>query len=77
MKMQMTGGVGSVANATYYETIDIRIPILGGPTLAFRTYTGFTQGLEAQGFGLLGQVGFFENFHVAFDYRSKVFHIET
>ncbi len=77
MKMQMTGGVGNAANPTYYEIVEIRIAIVGGPTLTFTTYAGFTQGLEAQGIGLLGQSGFFENFPVGFNHQAKQFYIDT
>src|SRR5262249_15504213 len=72
MKKQMTGGVGSSANVTYYDTLEI---YLGG--LRFSTLVGFTQGLEAQGIGLLGQLGFFENYQVLFDHRAKQFHIDA
>lgn len=80
MPMQMTGGVGSMANATYYADIEIQLRIAGPngpiPVISFRTYAGFTPGLEAQGIGLLGQVGFFENYCATFDHPNKLFHIE-
>lgn len=79
--MQMTGGVGSVANATYYETIAVRIPITdpqgNAVTIEFQTLAGFTAGMDAQGIGLLGQLGFFETFQVLFNHRAKVFSIEV
>lgn len=76
MPMQMTGGVGAVANATYYATITINMAIINGPMMTFQTYAGFTAGLEAQGIGLLGQVGFFETFPTSFNHQSRAFSIE-
>jgi hypothetical protein len=76
MPMQMTGGVGSMANPTYYAHIEIQLRVSGGPTLSFKTFAGFTAALEAQGIGLLGQVGFFENYSATFDHRNRLFHID-
>jgi hypothetical protein len=73
MKSQLTGGVGSTGNVTYYDTIEVDIG-LGSP---FSVYAGFTVGLEAQGIGLLGQAGFFEQFTVCFSHTAKQFHIDT
>jgi hypothetical protein len=72
MKQQLTGGVGNTGNTTFYA--DLQIDIENGPT--FKTFCGFTPGLEAQGLGLLGQIGFFENFIVSFDHKNRMFHIE-
>src|SRR6266851_5651210 len=72
MQQQLTGGVGNTGNNTFYD--DLTIALDNGPT--FTTKVGFTAGLEAQGFGLLGQAGFFENFTVTFDQKSRLFHIE-
>ncbi len=72
MKRQLTGGVGASGNVTYYENLEIDV----GNGLKFTTYVGFTQGLESQGTGLLGQNGFFENFVVNFDYKSRIFTLE-
>ena len=81
MKMQMTGGVGSVANATYYEAITVRIPIAEPngniTTIEFQARVGFTAGMDAQGIGLLGQLGFFETFPVTFNHKAKAFSIEA
>ena len=76
LKKQMTGGVGSTANVTYYAEVDVQIPMSPGVTLTFSTLAGFTDGLEAQGIGLLGQSGFFETFRVLFDLKAKVFTID-
>ncbi len=72
MLQQLTGGVGNTGNVTFYG--NVTIAIANGPT--FKTYAGFTSGLESQGVGLLGQQGFFENHVVTFDYKNKKFHIE-
>lgn len=76
MKMHMTGGVGSAANATYYEQLEINIPFDDGSRLTFTTYAGFTAGLDSQGIGLLGQSGFFDTFRVMFDHKAKLFYVE-
>ncbi len=73
MKQQLTGGVGNTGNITYYNNLTIEIE--NGPT--FTTIVGFTAGLEASGFGLLGQSGFFENFVVTFDHKAQQFSIST
>ena len=75
MKMQMTGGVGSTGNATYYDDVRVEIPVETGETISFETFAGFTTGLDAQGIGLLGQKGFFEFFLVAFNHRLKSFSV--
>jgi hypothetical protein len=73
MKRHLTGGVGSMGNVTYYETVEIDI-VLDAP---FSVHAGFTAALEAQGMGLLGQAGFLERFNVMFSYKTKQFHIDT
>jgi len=77
MKNHMTGGVGNAANVTYYENIEVRIAVPSGSPVSFTTYAGFTEGLQAQGVGLLGQCGFFETFRVRFDHAGKLFFLET
>ena len=73
MKRHLTGGVGSTANVTYYDTLEIDI----GLDAPFGVHAGFTAALEAQGMGLLGQAGFFERFSVTFSHKTKQFHIDT
>ena len=80
MKMHMTGGCGSSANPTYYADIEIQLRINGipgVPMISLKTFAGFTPGMDAQGIGLLGQSGFFENFKTTFDHKNRLFHIET
>jgi hypothetical protein len=69
----LTGGVGSSANTTYYDTINIDL----GNGIAFSAYTGFTQGMDQMGLGLLGQDGFFEHYRVEFLLSKNVFTIES
>lgn len=69
----LTGGVGSQANLTYYNTVMIDL----GSGLAFSAYAGFTQGMDSIGLGLLGQSGFFEQHRVEFLHKQKVFTIES
>jgi hypothetical protein len=40
-------------------------------------YAGFTSGLDAVGFGLLGQAGFFDRFDVTFKHSQGIFQIEV
>lgn len=84
MKQQMTGGVGNTGNVTHYDDLTIELGQManvGGivqfdPKFSFKTYAGFTVGLESQGMGLIGEVGFFENYVVTFDHKQRQFHIE-
>ena len=69
----LTGGVGSNANTTYYDTITVDL----GHGISFSVYAGFTQGMDQMGIGLLGQDGFFEYFRVEFLLSQRVFTIES
>ena len=69
----VTGGVGSSANTHYWATITVDL----GHGLAFSASTGFTQGMEPMGLGLLGQLGFFDQFRVEFMLNRKLFTIES
>ena len=69
----LTGGLGNSANTTYYDTITIDL----GSGIAFSAYTGFTQGMDQMGLGLLGQDGFFERYRVEFLLSQRVFTIES
>lgn len=62
LKMQMTSGVGSMANPTYYADVIIEIPVGAGTSLTTSVRAGFTVGMDSHGFGLLGQRGFFDHF---------------
>ena len=64
----LTGGVGTSSNLTYYDTLSIDL----GQGVQFSAYVGFTEGMNAQGIGLLGQDGFFSGFDVHFSHRSKL-----
>jgi hypothetical protein len=68
----LTGGVGSQANTTYYDTLSIDL----GGGVVFDAYAGFTQGLDSVGMGLLGQGGFFDSYNVEFRHRDKIFTVE-
>jgi hypothetical protein len=81
MPVDMTLGVGVGSVHTYYADIEIGAfyKSSGAPQVkfSFRTTVGFTAGLDAQGFGLLGGIGFFENYAVTFDRKNGVFHVEV
>jgi len=69
----VTTGLGSAEHTTYYATVTVDI----GNGLRFETRGGFTQGMNSAGFGLLGQIGFFENHNVEFRHRDRIFTIES
>lgn len=77
MKMQNTAGVGNSGVATYYGFVRIEIPIKVGASLTFSTVAGFTVGMDHVGFGLLGQMGFFERFPTTFNYPDKTFTVKA
>jgi hypothetical protein len=58
----LTGGVGSSANVTYYDHLTIDL----GNDIEVTAYVGFTEGMNADGIGLLGQEGFFTKYDVMF-----------
>jgi hypothetical protein len=68
----LTGGVGSQANTTYYDTLTIDLD----NGIIFKAYAGFTQGMDSVGMGLLGQDGFFDTYNVEFRHSDKEFVIE-
>ena len=56
----------------YYAEVDIEIPYLhNGRRYRWnlKTVAGFVAGMDAQGFGVLGQIGFFDEFCVTFNQR--------
>lgn len=71
MPTGLTAGVGSATNVTYYARIAMEL----GPDLRFESQVGFTEGMDRAGFGLLGQMGFFENYNVEFHHRQRQFMI--
>lgn len=73
LKKQMTGGVGSMANPTYYTDLEIAL----SKDIRFKAYVGFTPALDSQGIGLLGESGFFEYYKVSFLLNESKFTIET
>jgi hypothetical protein len=86
MPQNQTGGVGNTGNTTHYDNLSIEIltatqDASGNWALkaefSFTAYVGFTPGLEAQGWGLLGQAGFFERYQVTFDHAARLFHIDV
>ena len=77
MPMQTTGGVGSTANETFYEPVEIRIPMTPKDIHSFKTLAGFTKGMDAIGSGLLGQRGFFETYRVIFDHKARLFKMQA
>lgn len=73
MPKNMTAGVGSTANVTYYADLSIDLCLNPISPIEITTRVGFTAGLEAQGIGLLGQRGFFDTFDVVFSHQKKTF----
>lgn len=75
LESNTTGGVGNVANPTYFEAVRLEILVLSGASLVIDVYAGFCAGVDAIGMGLLGQTGFFERFRVMFDHQARTFQI--
>ena len=69
--VDLTAGVGSSNVPTHFATVTLDFT-----AVQIAVYVGFTTGMDQHGMGLLGQAGFFENFKVTFDYKSKIFTIE-
>jgi hypothetical protein len=65
-------GIGGSA-ITCHDWLDIDL----GQDIRFRSYVAFTPGLQASGYGLLGQEGFFEYYEVTFHHRQRSFSIGT
>lgn len=70
-KANAVGGVGSMANTVYHWDM-----VLDFGLFALNSRVGFTQGLDAWGVGLLGQIGFLDQVKVELDYRGGSFYIE-
>lgn len=73
MRSNVTTGVGNPGNETYFENVRVRLD----RGLEFEAFVGFTAGLDAVGYGLLGQVGFFDKYVVLFDNGESEFCIYT
>jgi hypothetical protein len=58
---------------TYFDEIEMDC----GYGIRFAAAVGFTQGLEPQGMGLLGQDGFFAHYRAIFAHKQRVFSIEV
>ena len=73
ISVEQVAGVGSSGVPTQYAHVTIDIQGIG----QFAAFAGFTSGLDPIGFGLLGQLGFFEKCRVSFDHATKTYTIET
>jgi predicted aspartyl protease len=73
LKNNVTGGVGSSGNVTYYTDLEIAL----GNGIQFKSFVGFTEAMDRLGMGLLGQSGFFEYYKVHFHHGQRTFAIET
>jgi hypothetical protein len=71
--VEQTAGVGSSSVPTQYAHVTVDIQGIG----QFAAFAGFTSGLDPVGLGLLGQMGFFERFKIAFDHANKTYTIEA
>ncbi len=82
MPSSLTMGVGSSA-VVYHAQVNVEIGFTrAGEQAPFHVIrldiiTGFTEGLDAQGIGLLGQSGFFDRHDVLFSQRQGFFTIDT
>jgi hypothetical protein len=60
--IELSSGMGSGNVPIHFA--DITIDLQG--IIEFPVYGGFTAGLDPQGHGLLGQIGFFDRFNIGF-----------
>ncbi len=63
----LTSGVGSASNVTYYGNLTIDL----GDDIAITSYVGFTEAMNMHGLGLLGQEGFFDAFDATFSHKNR------
>ena len=71
--VEFSSGLGSSNIPTHLFDIDLN---LAGVTKV-PVRAGFTVGMDDYGFGLLGQTGFFDRFHVAFKLDKGIFEVEV
>ena len=60
------GGVGGAGMRAYFHTVKVYVG-----DYSYDLYCGFTRDIPADGYGILGQVGFFDHFKVNFDNREE------
>ncbi len=72
LPQQLTGGVGTTSNVTYFDRVSINL----GSGIVFGAVVGCTAGMDMHGLGLLGQEGFFSVYDVCFSHRSRTFTID-
>jgi hypothetical protein len=71
--VEFSSGLGSLNVPTHL--FDINLNFAGIVTFPMRA--GFTVGMDNHGFGLLGQTGFFDRFHVRFKLDEGIFEVEV
>lgn len=59
-------GVGEAMMTAYFHTIQARVG-----EHVYDLYCGFTRDIPADGYGILGQTGFFDHFRVSFDHSQE------
>ena len=60
------GGVGGAGMHAYFHTIKVQVG-----DYSYDLYCGFSRDIPADGYGILGQVGFFDHFKVIFDNQAE------
>jgi hypothetical protein len=69
--LETTSGVGSSNVPVHFCSLEMDFGVVKIPV-----YAGFTTGLDQLGIGLLGQSGFFDQFHIHFRCAHGIFQIE-
>lgn len=59
-------GVGGAIMTAYFHTIRASVG-----KYSYDLYCGFTRDIPPDGYGILGQVGFFDHFQIRFDYKAE------
>ena len=54
-----------------FGTITLEVAGLG----AWEVYAGFSEAWSGRGYGMLGQLGFFDRFKITFDQRRRIFEV--
>lgn len=68
---ELNAGVGGTTSTHFFNvTLDF------GGGVQVQVFAGFTSGLDAIGFGLLGQSGFFDRFNVYFKQSQHIYEVE-
>lgn len=70
-KEENFGGISGGQSKAYFHRL--KMYVSGWP---YNFYCGFSPDIPSEGYGVLGQTGFFEQFKVKFDYQKEIIEIK-